>query len=269
MNPNPTKYKRSFGIFGKMLICGAMALCVSATALYSADDSSNLKELEKQKKELEEQLAKLNSKIEAESKSKSETEKAKPADSKKKSEYDGIVETVPPTEIDWMKRSKFGSNGNVTVYVDEDGVPTELYVIGIAPISTTMIAVEAEEEAKEEAELNAKAAMAKWMEEHLTVKNVRDRKTLVVRKNGEEESETVNVKKEHAEQIASASFRGMSTFWINEKSADSKCIVVWRWSATEQKLAKMVELLTQDKDSDSLKRKASNKIEDFEGFRHQ
>lgn len=178
-------------------------------------------------------------------------------------EYEGIVESTPPKKIDWEKRTQFRSKGNVTVYVDKDGIPTEVYVVGVAPVSTTLIAVEAEEEAAEEAEFNAKAAFALWMSERFAVKNEWDRKTLIVRKNGKESSESVTISKRHAEQMASEAWRGMSVFW--HKRANGRYIMVWRWSVTEQRLAKMVEMLTRDGDPDSLKRKTDMKVKDIEG----
>ena len=178
-------------------------------------------------------------------------------------EYEGIAESTPPKKIDWEKRTEFGSKGNVTVYVDKNGIPTEVYVVGIAPVSTTLVAVEAEEEAREDAEFNAKAAFALWMSERFTVKNVRDKKVLVVRKNGQEQSESVSISKRHAEQMASAAWRGMSVFW--HKRSNGRYIAVWRWSVTEQKLAKMVEMLTRDGDPASLKRKADMEVKDIEG----
>ncbi len=178
-------------------------------------------------------------------------------------EYEGIAESVPPKKIDWEKRTEFGSKGNVTVYVDKNGIPTEVYVVGIAPVSTTLVAVEAEEEAREDAEFNAKAAFALWMSERFTVKNVREKKVLVVRKNGQEQSESVSISKRHAEQMASAAWRGMSVFW--HKRSNGRYIAVWRWSVTEQKLAKMVEMLTRDGDPASLKRKTDMEVKDIEG----
>ena len=253
-----SKIRSSIPFWGKLLVCGLIVTCFvsfDVPAEDKSDDSSQIQELEKKKRELEEQIEKL----------KNKSESKKDDSSKKESEYDGIVATTPPKEVDWVKQSEMGSKGNVMVYIDKDGVPTEVYVIGVAPISTTMVAVEAEEEASEEAEFNAKAAFSLWMSEHFKVETVRDKKTLVVRKNGEEQSETVSVSKRHAEQMASAAWRGMSIFW--HKRADGRYTAVWRWSATEQKLAKMVELLTQDKDSDSLNRKPDNKVKDVEGFR--
>lgn len=182
---------------------------------------------------------------------------------KRSSEFDGIVETIPPKKIDWEKRVEFGSKGNVTVYADKDGVPTEVYVVGVAPVSTTLIATEAEEEAREEAEFSAKAAFALWMSESFSVKTVRDKKTLVVRKNGKEESESVSISKRHAEQMASAAWRGMSVYW--HKRSNGRYTVVWRWSVTEQRLAKMVQMLTRDADPSSLKRKADMDVKDIEG----
>ena len=178
-------------------------------------------------------------------------------------EYKGIAESTPPKKINWEKRTEFGSKGNVTVYVNRDGIPTEVYVVGIAPVSTTLAAVEAEEEAREDAEFNAKAAFALWMAERFTVKNVREKKILVVRKNGKEQSESVSISKRHAEQMASAAWRGMSVFW--HKRSNGRYIAVWRWSVTEQKLAKMVEMLTRDGDPASLKRKADMEVKDIEG----
>lgn len=178
-------------------------------------------------------------------------------------EYDGIAETTPPQKIDWQKRVEFGSKGNVTVYVDKNGIPTEVYVVGVAPVSTTLVAVEAEEEAREDAEFSAKAAFALWMSEHFTMKNIRDKKILVVRKNGKEQSESISISKRHAEQMASAAWRGMSVFW--HKRSNGRYIAVWRWSVTEQKLAKMVEMLTRDSDPASLKRKTDMEVKDIEG----
>lgn len=182
---------------------------------------------------------------------------------KRGSEFDGIVETIPPKKIDWEKRVEFGSKGNVTVYADKDGIPTEVYVVGVAPVSTTLIATEAEEEAREEAEFSAKAAFALWMAESFSVKNVRDKKTLVVRKNGKEESESISISKRHAEQMASAVWRGMSVYW--HKRSNGRYTVVWRWSVTEQRLAKMVQMLTRDADPASLRRKPDMNVKDIEG----
>lgn len=180
-----------------------------------------------------------------------------------KNEFDGIAETTPPQKIDWQKRVEFGSKGNVTVYVDKNGIPTEVYVVGVAPVSTTLVAVEAEEEAREDAEFSAKAAFALWMSEHFTMKNIRDKKILVVRKNGKEQSESISISKRHAEQMASAAWRGMSVFW--HKRSNGRYIAVWRWSVTEKKLAKMVEMLTRDSDPASLKRKTDMEVKDIEG----
>ena len=179
--------------------------------------------------------------------------------------FDGIVETIPPKKIDWEKRVEFGSKGNVTVYADKDGIPTEVYVVGVAPVSTTLIATEAEEEAREEAEFSAKAAFALWMSESFSVKTVRDKKTLVVRKNGKEESESVSISKRHAEQMASAAWRGMSVYW--HKRSNGRYTVVWRWSLTEQRLAKMVQMLTRDGNPASVKREPDMVVKDTEGFR--
>lgn len=184
---------------------------------------------------------------------------------KRSSEFDGIVETIPPKKIDWEKRVEFGSKGNVTVYADKDGIPTEVYVVGVAPVSTTLIATEAEEEAREEAEFSAKAAFALWMSESFSVKTVRDKKTLVVRKNGKEESESVSISKRHAEQMASAAWRGMSVYW--HKRSNGRYTVVWRWSLTEQRLAKMVQMLTRDGNPASVKREPDMVVKDTEGFR--
>ena len=95
------------------------------------------------------------------------------------------------------------------------------------------------------------------------MKNVREKKILVVRKNGKEQSESVSISKRHAEQMASAAWRGMSVFW--HKRSNGRYIAVWRWSVTEQKLAKMVEMLTRDGDPASLKRKADMEVKDIEG----
>lgn len=163
-----------------------------------------------------------------------------------------IAEKKDPKQIDWIKRSKRGSRGNVTCYVDKDGVPTAVFVIGVAPVSTTMIAVEAEEEAHFEAESNAKEAFALWMHEFVSVENVREKKTLVVRTDGEEHSETETKNKRVFTQTAEASWRGMSVF--ADALKDGRYISIWRWSVQEQELAHMVEQLTQDKDPNSVKK---------------
>ena len=196
-------------MFSKSIHCGAIAICLGALPIVFAEETS--------------------------------------AASKLKSEFEGVAETVPPKKIDWEKRATFGSKGNITVYVDKDGAPTEIYVVGVAAIPQTMDPVEAEEEAREDAEFNAKAAFALWIAEKFTVKTVRDKKVLVVRKNKEEQSESVSISKRHAEQIASAAWRGMSVFW--QKQTKRRYIAVWRWSASGQKQAKLVERLTSDNNS--------------------
>ena len=179
-----------------------------------------------------------------------------------------IGEKIPPKKIDWLERSKFGSKGNVTVYVNRQGIPYEVYVIGVAPISTTMVAVEAEEDAREEAEFNAKAAFAIWMHEHFAVKNEREKKTIVVRTNGEEQSETTAISKRKATQIAEGMWRGMSVYWTDMGAKQKgRCTMVWRWSIKESELARMVEILTQGGDPDALDRKPDMKIKEHSGFR--
>lgn len=173
-----------------------------------------------------------------------------------------IAETKPPKEIDWVKRSKRGSRGNVTCYVDKDGVPTAVFVIGVAPVSTTMVEAEAREEAQFEAETNAKEAFALWMHEFISVENVREKKTLVVRTDGEEHSETETKNKRVFTQTANASWRGMSLFADMLKNGEY--VSIWRWSVKEQELARMVELLTQDEDAGKLKRKANFDLEERE-----
>ena len=173
-----------------------------------------------------------------------------------------IAEKKDPKKINWLKRSQKGSRGNVTCYTDTNGVPTAVFVIGVAPVSTTMIAVEAEEEARFEAEANAKEAFALWMHEFVSVENVREKKTLVVRTDGEEHSETETKSKRVFKQTADASWRGMSLF--GDQLNDGRYIAIWRWSVQEQQLARMVELLTQDKDPGQVKsnRKTDWKVEE-------
>ena len=180
-------------------------------------------------------------------------------------EYDGIVETIPPKKINWAQRVKFGSKGNVTVYVDKDNVPTAVYVVGVAPVSTTMVAVEAEEDAMEEAEFNAKAAFALWMHECFTVETVRERKRMVVRTNGKENSESISISKSKASQVASGQWRGMSVFW--HKREKGRYIVVWRWSVSEQRLAQLVEILTRDGNPAAVgtERHADHNVAEIEG----
>lgn len=190
------------------------------------------------------------------------SEKGKSGGAAKKN-VDGIsfnlFETKDPKNIDWMKRSKRGSRGNVTCYADKDGVPTAVFVIGVAPVSKTMIAVEAEEEAQFEAESNAKEAFAIWMKECLSVENVREKQTLIVRTNGEETSETETKVKRKFTQMASAQWRGMSIF--ADALKDGRYIQIWRWSVKEQELAKMVETLTRDGSVDEVKGKKDRKVD--------
>ena len=170
-----------------------------------------------------------------------------------------IAERKNPREIDWMKRAQRGSRGNVTCYVDKDGAPTAVYVIGVAPISKTMIAVEAEDEAQFEAEANAKEAFALWMKEYVTIDNVREMKRLVVRLNGEETSETTTESKRKFIQTANAQWRGMSLYADAQK--DGRYVAIWRWSVKEQELARMVEQLTRDESLDSVKGKKDRKVD--------
>ena len=170
-----------------------------------------------------------------------------------------IAEKKDPRKIDWLKRSKRGSRGNVTCYVDTNNVPTAVFVIGVAPVSKTMIAVEAEEEARFEAETNAKEAFALWMQEYVSVDNIREKKTLIVRTDGEEKSETETKVKKVFTQTSSAQWRGMS-IWADSLK-DGRYVAIWRWSAQEQEMAKMVELLTKDNSVDAVKGKNDRKVD--------
>lgn len=170
-----------------------------------------------------------------------------------------IAEKKDPKKIDWLKRSKRGSRGNVTCYVDKNNVPTAVFVIGVAPVSKTMIAAEAEEEARFEAETNAKEAFALWMQEYVSVDNIREKKMLIVRTDGEEKSETETKVKRVFTQTASAQWRGMS-IWADSLK-DGRYVSIWRWSVQEQKMAKMVELLTRDNSVDAVKGKEDRKVD--------
>lgn len=170
-----------------------------------------------------------------------------------------IAEKKNPRKIDWMKRAMRGSRGNVTCYVDTNGVPTAVFVIGVAPVSKTMIAVEAEQEAHFEAETNAKEAFALWMQEYVSVENKREKKTLIVRTNGEETSETETKVKRVYTQTATAQWRGMSIYADCLK--DGRYVAIWRWSVKEQELAKMVEMLTKDESPDSVLGKKDRKVD--------
>ena len=170
-----------------------------------------------------------------------------------------IAEKKDPRKIDWMKRAQRGSRGNVTCYVDDKGVPTAVFIVGVAPVSKTMIAVEAEEEAQFEAETNAKEAFALWLQEHISIKNTREKKMLVVRTDGEEKSETETKVKRVFVQTASAQWRGMSIY--ADALRDGRYVAIWRWSVKEQEMARMVELLTQDESADSVLGKKNRKVD--------
>lgn len=170
-----------------------------------------------------------------------------------------IAEKKDPRKIDWMARSKRGSRGNVTCYVDTNGVPTAVFVIGVAQVSKTLVAVTAERLACREAEAYAKEAFALWMKEYVSVKSVLEHKTLVVRTNGEETSEEETKDGTVFTQITSAQWRGMSLF--ADALKDGRYVSIWRWSVKEQELAKMVEMLTKDESPDSVLGKKDRKVD--------
>lgn len=170
-----------------------------------------------------------------------------------------IAEKNDPRKIDWLKRSQRGSRGNVTCYVDKDGAPTAVFVIGVAPVSKTMIAVEAEDEAQFEAEANAKEAFALWMKEFVSVDNTRETKRIIIRTDGKESSETETKTKRAFTQTASAQWRGMSLYADSLK--DGRYVAIWRWSVKEHELAKWVEMLTRDEAPDSEAGKKERKVD--------
>lgn len=159
-------------------------------------------------------------------------------------EFKEIAEDGSPKDVDWKDVANLGSAGNVRVFFDKKGNP-EIYLIGIAPVSTSLVAVRAEQLARKEAEIDAKAAFAMWLHERFSIKDEFNQKTLVVKKNGKNESsEDRTVSKRHAEQFANASWRGMRKMEVVIKN--NRCYVVWRWSLTEHSFAKMIEKLTKD-----------------------
>ena len=170
-----------------------------------------------------------------------------------------IAEKKDPRQIDWLKRAQRGSRGNVTCYVDKDGIPTAVFVIGVAPVSKTMIAVEAEDEAHYEAESNAKEAFALWMDEFVAVENTRETKRIIVRTDGKESSETETKTKRVFTQTASAQWRGMSLY--ADALNGGRYVAIWRWSVKEQELAKLVEMLTRDEEPDTVIGKKERKVD--------
>ena len=184
--------------------------------------------------------------------------------------FEGVEETTPPDQIDWKQRSLKGDTGNVTVYVDDD-TPTEVYVIGAAPIPTTMVAMRAQQFAHRQAETRAKASFALWMKECFSVSLGTTNKTLVIttgdsEKPGKpiEKSEDRMMTQENAMQTANATWRGMRCWKVFQNGEKSERIEVWRWSVKEQELARIVELLTRDGDPASAKRKSNMEVPSFE-----
>ena len=170
-------------------------------------------------------------------------------------DFESVAEKGSPKDVDWEEAAKLGSNGNVLVFFDEKGNP-EIYVIGRASVSSVLNSVDAEEDADEDAEFNAKAAFALWMSERFVVKNVRDKKILRVTKGSSDgngavtkssQDEAITIKKQHAEQTAAESWRGMRKYAA--KRTRKEYIAVWRWSLTEHKFAKLIESLTRDGDT--------------------
>ena len=169
--------------------------------------------------------------------------------------FECIAEKGSPKDVDWSKAVQTGSSGNVRVYFDKKGNP-EVYVIGVAPVSTKLIALRAEQLARKEAEINAKAAFALWLHEHFAVKDEFDQKVLVVIRDASNESaEDRTVSKRHAEQFANGSWRGMRCMEVEVKSG--RCYAVWRWSLTEHTFAKMIEIFTKGGNPE---RKHDNKV---------
>ncbi len=174
-----------------------------------------------------------------------------------------VAEKGSPKDVDWEEVANLGSNGNVRVFFDSKKNP-EIYIIGESSIPTTMNAVRAKEFARKEAEINAKAAFAKWLQEHFAVKEENERKTLVVIKGGQggqsEGSEDRTLDKRLVTQFANAHWRGMRIMKVILKN--NTCTSVWRWSLTEHTFAKMIEILTRDGSTDSLDRKHDQKIKE-------
>ena len=255
-------------------------LCVAGCAIYFAIPSSYAEQQESE--ELQILRAKLAIAQAEARKAEAEAEKAK-ADAKKnrtsaKAEsapdflvkFEGVAEKTPPDEIDWKERAKLGDTGNVTVYVEND-MPTEVYVIGVAAIPTTMGTVRAEQFAHRQAEMKAKASFALWMKEHFSVSFGTTNKTLVITTGDSgtpdgirEKSEDRMMTTENATQFATATWRGMRVVKVFQDAEKSQRVEVWRWSVQEHQLARIVEMLTRDGDPELIRRKQYMKIESFE-----
>ena len=157
--------------------------------------------------------------------------------------FEGIAETQPPNEVDWKTRSLKGGTGNVTVYVDTNEIPTEVYVVGVAAIPTTMNAVRAEQFAHRQAETQAKSAFALWMKESFSVSMGTTNKTLVIttgdsdsEKGGpHEKTEDRMLTQENAMQTATATWRGMRCWKVVQEAEKSKRIEVWRFQERENR----------------------------------
>lgn len=155
----------------------------------------------------------------------------------------------PSADADLYAKLAEAGNGVYKVDTDKDGRITSCIVVGQSRISTTLGVAKGKEVARTRAELEAKGAFAKWLNEKVDVHQKSESETILFVEGAEgnnlealkESGKSVEKTATKIESVASGLVRGFKLVHVEVKGDDKTYSIVYRWDA---KVADAVKDLT-------------------------
>lgn len=137
-------------------------------------------------------------------------------------------------------------SGVTGIKKDADGSVKSLLIIGRAPLNKLMDDDEAEENAREDANINASAAFSEYLDKTVTVSRKRSTSAATSTSASEKDgatsktatAETVNVKSQEFTSISKAALAGMKEIYAGVHS--NKYVIIYAWDKSECKQLKDV-----------------------------
>lgn len=143
-------------------------------------------------------------------------------------------------------------SGVTGVKKNPDGSVKSLLIIGRAPLNKLMDSDEAEENAREDANINASAAFSEYLDKTVTVSRKRSTRTATSSVASEKDgattkaatAETINVKSQEFTSISKAALAGMKEIYAGVHN--NKYVIIYAWDKAECKQLKDVIFTMSD-----------------------
>ncbi len=161
-------------------------------------------------------------------------------------------------------------NGVYKVVLDEKGRVESAIVVGQSRISTALGVEKGKEVARQRAELAAKGAFAKWLNEKVSVHQKNEDETILFLEGNEgnnadalkESGKAVEKTSSKIESMAASMMRGFKIVRVEVKAEDKSYTLIYRWEAKTAAAAARVGEKSGGPASESGKKPADKTIKD-------